>query len=211
MASSFPSQIPAIVFLLQQLKPKSILDIGKGFGKYGFLIHEYVGIDNQKKIDPSLTLAEQSNIKVDAVEVDADLMLPHLDQIYSKVYFGDIFELYKNLPEYEMILMIDVIEHLDKEKSIEMLRYFLTRNSKILIATPLTFFQQEIYESSFEHHVSLWKAKDFKKLGCLEYQHSQGGAIYFLSNKKEKIRGFGNSVIKKARRLARLLKDEINI
>ena len=142
MASSFSIQIPAIVYLLQQLKPASVLDIGKGFGKYGFLIHEYVGIDNTKKINPGLSMSMQSSVKVDAVEADEDLMLPHLDQIYSKVYFGDVFKIYKELPRYEVILMVDVIEHLDKENSLSMLKYFLSKNSTVLISTPLLFFEQ---------------------------------------------------------------------
>ena len=50
MASSFVSQIPVIVNLVSKLKPRKIIDIGKGFGKYGFLIHEYAGIDNQKRM-----------------------------------------------------------------------------------------------------------------------------------------------------------------
>ena len=78
MGSSFIDQTPAIIHLLQKLQPKSVLDIGKGFGKYGFLLHEYLGIDNTKKIDPAKSIKEQSGIVVDAVEIDPDLMLPHL-------------------------------------------------------------------------------------------------------------------------------------
>lgn len=211
MASSFYAQIPAIVYLMQQLKPASALDIGKGFGKYGFLIHEYVGIDNREKINPALTLSDLSKVKVDCIEADADLMLPHLSQIYSQVYFGDVFKIYRELPEYELILMIDVIEHLDKKAALEMLRYFLKKTSAILIATPLNFFEQELYQSKFEHHVSHWQLKDFKNLGRVEYQFYDGGGVYLLSEKKIKIRGFGNSLIKKARRIAKVLRNEIHL
>lgn len=210
MASSFSIQIPAIVHLLQQLKPRSVLDIGKGFGKYGFLIHEYVGIDNRKKVNSELSLTDQSNITVDGIEADKDLMLPHLNQIYSQIYFGDVFEIYLGLPVYELILMVDVIEHLDKEKSLPMLKYFLAKNSIILIATPLSFFEQNLYQSEFENHISHWSLKDFRNLGFVEYQYFDGGGIYLLSNKKIEIRGFGNSLIKKARRIARALRNEIN-
>ena len=209
MASSFPNQIPSIIFLLQKLKPSTVLDIGKGFGKYGFLIHEYVGIDNQKRINSKLSLAEQSNIKIDAIEVDEDLILPHLNQIYSNIFFGDVFEVYENLSQYELILMIDVIEHLDKKKALAMLNHFLAKGSKIIIATPLSYFQQELYESEYEHHISHWVVNDFKKLGYVQYQKFESGAIYLLSNQELKIRGFGNSLIKKARRIARLLRNEI--
>jgi hypothetical protein len=210
MASSFSIQIPAIIHLLQKLKPESVLDIGKGFGKYGFLIHEYVGINNSKKIDPGLSMSVQSSIKIDAVEVDEDLMLPHLDQIYSKVYFGDVFKIYKELPGYELILMVDVIEHLDKENSISLLKYFLSKNSTVLISTPLLFFEQHLYQSEFENHISHWTLNDFKSLGFVDYQFFDGGCIYLLSNKKIEIRGFGHSFIKKIRRIARAFRNEIS-
>ena len=90
MASSFPAQIPGIIHIIRKLNPASVLDIGKGFGKYGFLIHEYAGIDNKKRIDGSLTLKELSSINIDVVEADEDLMLPYLKDIYSNIYFGDV-------------------------------------------------------------------------------------------------------------------------
>jgi len=209
MASSFSNQIPAIIHLVQKLTPKSVLDIGKGFGKYGFLIHEYVGINNQQRIDPKLSMGEQSQIKIDAVEVDADLLLPHLHQFYRTVFVGDVFKLEEKFANYDLILMIDVIEHLDKEQAIELLKKFLLKKATILIATPLQFFQQDLYESEFEHHISHWKLDDFKKLGNVEYQYFDAGAVYLLSNKKTDIRGFGNSFIKKLRRIARSIKNEI--
>ena len=209
MASSFSSQIPAILHVLLKLSPKSILDIGKGFGKYGFLIHEYIGIDDQKRLNPELTMSQQSRVKIDAIEVDKDLLLPHLSQFYNEVFAEDVFKIYKSLPQYDLILMIDVIEHLDKGKAIAMLEYFLSKNSILLIATPISFFKQELYQSEFEHHISHWKTNDFKKLGYTDFQYFDGGAIYLLSKEKIEIRGFGNSAIKKLRRIARAVRNEI--
>ena len=209
MASSFIDQTPVIIYLLQKLKPKKILDIGKGMGKYGFLLHEYLGIDNTKKIDPSKTLKELSNIVVDAVEVDEDLMLPHLSQIYNKVYFGDILKIRDDLPQYDLILMIDIIEHINKEEAILALKSFLQKGSDIIIATPINFFKQDLYESEFEHHVSHWTIKDLNKLGFVEVQYLNGGAVYLLTNKKIVIRGFGNSFIKKLRRVGRSIMNEL--
>lgn len=208
MASSFLNQVPAIIHLAQKLHPKTILDIGKGFGKYGFLIHEYSGIDNTKRIDPSKSLREQSNVMIDAVEVDADLMLPHLEHLYQKIYFEDILTLYKKLPVYDLILMVDIIEHINKEGTMHLLKHFLAQGSKIIIATPINFFEQELYQSEFEHHVSHWTKNDFKNLGHLNVQYFDAGAVYLLSNEKLDIRGFGNSWIKKIRRIARAVKNE---
>lgn len=209
MASSFINQVPTIIHLVQKLKPRSILDIGKGFGKYGFLIHEYAGIDNTKKLEPSKSLKELSKIKIDAVEVDADLMLPHLGQIYNEIYFEDILTLYPNLPTYDLVLMIDIIEHINKEAALQLLQNFLSKGSKIIVATPKHFFEQDLFQSKFEHHVSHWTKKDFDKLGFLQLQYFDAGAVYLLSNDRLNIRGFGNGIIKKLRRIARAVKNEM--
>ena len=209
MASSFSSQIPSIVHLFLNLSPKSVLDIGKGFVKYVFLILEYIGIDDQKRFNPELTMAQQSKVHIYAIEVDKDLLLPHLSQVYNEVFADNVFEIYKILPQYDLILMIDVIEHLDKENAIAMLKYFLSKNSIILIATPVSFFKQELYQSEFEHHISHWKPGDFKKIGYVDLQYLDGGAIYLLSKEKMDVRGFGNSMVKKLRRIARAVRNEI--
>jgi SAM-dependent methyltransferase len=209
MASSFASQIPAITHLVGSLKPKTVLDIGKGFGKYGFLIHEYAGIDNQTKLDPSKTMAEQSQVRVEAVEVDADLMLPHLSQLYARVHFGDVLKLYPELPKYDLILMIDIIEHINKEQTLPMLRHFLEQGSNVIVSTPVDFFEQHLYESVFENHVSHWTIKDFRPLGFTDVQYFDSGAVYLLSPGKLDIRGFGSGLLKKIRRIGRLLKNEL--
>lgn len=208
MASSFINQIPVIIHLVQKLNPLTLLDIGKGFGKYGFLVHEYVGINNTKKIDPAKMLKEQSKLLIDAVEVDPDLMMPHLQQLYNKVYFGDILEMYKELPAYDTVLMIDIIEHIDKKGALLLLKQLLQQGTDIIIATPIKYFEQELYESKYEHHISHWSEKDFKQLGFLDVQYFDAGAVYLLSNKQHNIRGFGNSFIKKIRRIARAVKNE---
>ncbi len=209
MASSFASQIPSLIWLLQKIKPSRVLDIGKGFGKYGFLIHEYVGIDNTRKIDPSKSMKEQSRILVDAVEVDPDLMLPHLNQFYNQIYFGDVLEIYQKLPVYELILMLDIIEHIDKERALKMLEHFLSKDSIIIISTPVAFFKQILYESEFENHVSHWTIKDFRNIGYTDVQYIDAAAVYLLSKTPMDIVGYGNGWIKKFKRLGRTFKNEM--
>jgi 2-polyprenyl-3-methyl-5-hydroxy-6-metoxy-1,4-benzoquinol methylase len=208
MASSFASQIPAIVHLITKLNPKTVLDIGKGFGKYAFLIHEYVGINNKNKIDPTRKMKQQSNIQIDAVEVDPDLMLPHLSEVYTNIYFGDVNQLYKELPKYDVVLMIDIIEHIEKEGAVVLLKHLIGQGSKIIVSTPITFFEQQLYESSYEDHISHWTIKDFKNIGFIDVQYVDSSAIYLISPEKEDIIGFGNSMLKKVKRIARAIKNE---
>lgn len=211
MASSFIDQIPSIIHLVQRLKPSTILDVGKGFGKYGFLIHEYVGISTQKKINPSQSLKFQSSVAIDAVEVDTDLLLPHLDHLYNKVYFGDILDIYRDLPTYQLILMVDIIEHIDKGKALKMLKFYLEQGCRIIVATPINYFQQHLYDSKFEEHVSHWSAKDFEQVGFVSKQFFTAGAVYLLSEEPLDVRGFGDGLMKKLRRIGRAIRNELSI
>jgi ubiquinone/menaquinone biosynthesis C-methylase UbiE len=42
MPTSYLNNIPDIITAIKSQNPKSILDVGCGFGKYGFLIREYL-------------------------------------------------------------------------------------------------------------------------------------------------------------------------
>ena len=79
----------------------------------------------------------------------------------------------------------------------------------MIVATPIHFFQQELYASKFEHHVSHWTNRDFEEIGYLNFQNLDAGAVYLITGKKINIRGFGNSWIKKVRRIARAIKNEL--
>jgi SAM-dependent methyltransferase len=210
MASSFAEQIPLILYLIQKCGPKSVLDIGKGFGKYGFLTHEYAGIDHTHRPDPSSTLAAQSRIAVDAVDCNTDYLWPHIEQIYRKTYVGRIEELYPALPQYDLVLMCDVIEHIEKAPALAVVQHFLNAGSKVLISTPKEFFQQDLYGSAAEHHVSYWTKADFRADGnYVDYQTVGPGRVFLLARQPINIRGFGQGVLKSCRRLARALVNEI--
>lgn len=210
MASSFSAQIPVIINVIQQLRPATVLDVGKGFGKYGFLIHEYVGIDSSRRPDPSKTLSEQSAIAIDAVECNPDYMWPHIRQLYRQTYIGRIEELHSTLPRYDLVLMCDVIEHLDKAAGLKVVQHFIVSGSAVLISSPTDYFNQELFGSADEHHLSHWTAADFRlPTGYCEYQTADAGRVYLVSPHPLDVRGFGNGLLKRARRIARVLRDEL--
>lgn len=205
MASSFASQIPTIVHLITQLRPATMLDVGKGFGKYGFLAHEYWGILRTRRTDSSRTLAEQSNLIIDAVECNRDYLWPHLEHIYRTVYEGRIEDLVLSLPNYDLVIMCDVIEHLAKETGKEVVKTILARSSEMIVSTPRKFFPQgELYKSPDERHISEWRPKDFKSFGVwVDWQNIDAGSVYLLCHKPHKIRGFGHDPLTRVRRVAR--------
>jgi hypothetical protein len=186
-----------------------VLDIGKGFGKYGFLLHEYVGLDSKMAPKPELPLKDQSSVVIDCVDVNPDYCFPHIKQFYTSVWTEDILESFEARKGYDLVLMSDVIEHLPYEKAFPVLQHFLGDGAILVVSTPNVFFDQDLYESPAEHHVSFWRKSDFKKLGCfVDSQRVGPGTVHLLSRKRIDIRGFGGAWIKKVRRIARCLLDE---
>lgn len=211
MASSFASQIPHIINIVCWLKPAKILDIGKGFGKYGFLLHEYAGVNTQARVDPAKMLKEQSQIDIDCVEIDDDLLLPHLTHFYNNIFKGSIIEVLEDLPAYDLVIMIDIIEHLTKDEGKKVVEHFLRSNTTVLIATPLEFFEQHLFESIYEEHKSHWSKEDFRQFNAqLTYMNSDGaGGLYLLSTNKIEIPGFGRSLANRCKRIVRAIRNEL--
>jgi len=143
MPTSEHWQIPHVLDVLASERPDTLLDVGAGYGKYGCLAREYA-----------------SPTRVDGV----DAVSPRFPA-YDHFYLGDLRELGRLLPpdapRYDLALLIDVIEHLDKEEGHRVLAELLERARRVLIATPWGFRPQEVTGSPYETHRSGWLPWDF--------------------------------------------------
>lgn len=145
MGTSEHWQIPHVVNILLQLRPKSILDLGSGYGKFGVLSREYLSVERLDGID-----AEK----------------PRYD-VYDHFYMGDLRHLDTLLPagtpRYELALLIEVIEHLEKPDAIELLGRIGTKARRLLVTTPFGFRHQEFAGDPFATHRSRWFPWDFER------------------------------------------------
>lgn len=143
MPTSEHWQIPHIVDVLQRERPRTVLDVGAGWGKYGLLAREYA----------------------DAERVDAlDVIRPRYP-VYDQVHIGDALDLDRVLPaepaRYDLALLIDVIEHLEKADGWRLLEALTRRARRVLVATPWGFRRQEIAGLPYETHRSGWYPWEF--------------------------------------------------
>lgn len=208
MASSWYAQIPTILTVFRELQPRSVLDVGKGMGKYGFLIHEYFGLNDTERPDPARTVISQSRIPVDAVESEHAFLWPHIEHFYRKVYVGRVETLLDSLPSYHLVLMCDVIEHLEKEAGLKTVRHFLASGAMVVISSPIDYFRQENWGSVDEAHVSHWTPNDFRFCFC-QWQRVGSSMIYVVSNWKLHFKTFGRGPIRRLKRIAHAFQDEL--
>src|SRR3972149_759069 len=87
MPSSRPELIPFVINLVMQLQPRSILEIGTGFGEYGFLFREYLDIWGAAA-DPARLSRENWQVRIDGIECFAPYISDLQRRIYNRIIIG---------------------------------------------------------------------------------------------------------------------------
>ena len=189
MPSSQYYHISKIMEIIIALKPNSVLDVGSGYGKYGVLCREYLDLWNGEQ-------KYEFNKRIDGVEVFNDYITPLHEYIYNNLYNKDIGELHHNLVfEYDLVLLIDVIEHFKKDKGLELLNGLLNKNKGLLISTPLNPSPQEdAFGNIFETHRSVWSIRDLQELGECYTIKDRVSLICYVTKTKETIKDLKNNI-----------------
>lgn len=156
MPTSFHSHLAKMVDWIFVIQPRTVLDVGVGHGKWGFLAREYTDIffNRYERKDWLVT--------IDGVEAFPQYETPTYHYAYNKVYFGNIIDVLPTLPDYDLVIVGDVIEHFPKEQGQALLQALRKKAAFILLSSPTRFFQQEILGNDFETHHSLWSWRDFQ-------------------------------------------------
>ncbi len=126
--------------------PLSVLDVGPGWGKYERLLREYAS--------PDLYMA--------AVEAWAPYVERHdLAARYDFLIVGDVLDQPAEvLARFDLVLMVDVIEHLPKGPALDLLDRI---PGWVVICTPRDFFTQHP-DPPTEAHVSHWALAEFEAM-----------------------------------------------
>jgi len=162
MPSSRPNTIPTVIHLVRQVKPRSILDVGVGFGKWGHLFREYTDI-LEAELDPARYRRENWQLRIEGIEAHAAYLTPMHHFLYDQIHVGDASVLMKRMTNYDLIFLGDIIEHFDKPAGMELLQNALERaNKAVIVSTPKYETAQEgLCGNELERHRSLWSAEDF--------------------------------------------------
>lgn len=143
-----------------------ILDVGCGFGKWGFLIRDtfevMIGQNFNKK---------DWKIKITGVEPFNKCITNIQIELYHEIIQKDIFEALPKLGKFDLIILGDIIEHFEKEKAYQLLRELFNHTENIIISTPLGLLPQGAWAGNErEIHRSGWELKDFERFHVVEYE-----------------------------------------
>jgi hypothetical protein len=157
MPTSHSGQINTIVEIITEINPSSILDIGVGYGKYGFLSREYLDISNNK---------DQYNSRrviIHGIEGFPEYITDLQRMIYDDIFIGDALQVVDKLEkQYDLILLMDVFEHFSYDDGLALLKKLTAKGKYVLISTPKLMSEQGAeFGNVYETHRFEWKKRHF--------------------------------------------------
>jgi len=177
MPTSNPDFVTMVCQSIMNINPLSVLDVGIGFGKYGFLAREYTDVCRERYF--------QWQTRIDGIEIFEPYVLEIQRKIYDNIYIADAIEVLSGryppittnkdvaldpnmvpLSKYDLVIASDILEHYDKEKGYECLELIKKRSMHAIIICPMfPSNQQPIYGNEFERHKSKWELEELQKFG----------------------------------------------
>ena len=158
MPCSRPSALAHICNRIIEKNPMSVLDVGIGFGKFGFLAREYT--------DVRLGRYFHWQTRIDGIEIFEKYITPLQQQIYDNIYIGNAIDILPGLGNYDMIICSDMLEHVNEKDGVFLLDAMGKKSGFAMIITPIRVLQQEaLYNNEHEQHISVWTREILNKWG----------------------------------------------
>lgn len=162
MPTSDPSCMTEVCKTIIKLRPKTALDLGSGFGKYGVLLREYMDVWFGRPFPRTW------EARIDAVELWRPYITPLYEAVYDNIFVEDIRDFVSKPPEgalpvYDLCYFGDVIEHFPKEEGLDILRRIPAKH--VLLQTPnfdTNPNRPALYGNEAELHLSRFYASDFE-------------------------------------------------
>ena len=150
MPTSDPLLLTPVVKEILALQPLSVLDIGIGNGKWGVLTREYTDIWVRRA---------HNVVRIDGIEIFEKYRNPNWDN-YNHIYIGHVSAILPKLESYDLIIFLEVLEHIEKIEALELLDVCRSK-CKTLVFSYTNSAQGSAFGNINETHLSTWSEKDF--------------------------------------------------
>jgi hypothetical protein len=183
--SSSLKHVRLIVDTVLGLSPRSVVDLGMGTGKYGFLLRE------QHDLAQVHWGEEPWRLRLVGVEGYAAYVTDLQRAVYDEVHVADARDVLAGTEDrFDVALALDVLEHFTPDDGERFLEAALGRAQHVVVLTPRGYYHQEGHENTLERHLSWWPEPALrgtaKRLGVqLATTHSMDGTIAVLSHGRE--------------------------
>lgn len=159
MPSSQYLHVSDVLQLVHHNRPKSILDVGCGYGRWGMLFREILDVLHER-YDQDKWITQ-----IDGVEVFTDYIKPYHHYFYDHIFVTDIRDHIVKMENYDLIIAGDVIEHFPMDVGQGIIQSLKKKTSMLIVAVPLGNWPQgEVLGNVYETHQSTWTHHHIKEL-----------------------------------------------
>lgn len=169
MPSSTWVHLSDVLTSILTVQPTSVLDVGVGFGKWGYLCREYLDI-GKRRLKPT-----DWKTTIDGIEPFEEYLQPHQNWLYDDLFVGTVQEWIEankaseKVQQYDLVIFGDILEHLPRHVALSVLEFFQAYVARklIVVGIPLgpNWKQGEVCGNELETHVSAWEVDDLKLFG----------------------------------------------
>jgi SAM-dependent methyltransferase len=173
MPTSHSSQLNEIVQIADLLAPRSVLDVGLGNGKYGYLLREYLGVNRGLGRDEMV---------IDGIEGVSHYLNDVHRAIYNRIFLLDLTT--DALPadvHYDLSIIIDVIEHFERDVGMGILDRVVAMSKVVLVTTPWDIGDPNLrHDHPFEDHKYQWRKSDFARYPAHQFVFNRDSLMVLI-------------------------------
>lgn len=157
-----------------KLKPKRVLDIGIGFGKWGSLVREYTDVWDWRFYQSEWT------VWIEGIEPHIAYRSPNWF-MYNHIHSCKVQDVLYSLSRYDLVMFLEVLEHIEKKEGLSVLKDIMSHTNNLIVSF-CNNDQHDVRDNKLEDHISKWNTSDFDHLGHVEVLHTMvDGAVIHIT------------------------------
>ncbi|MBI5815070.1 MAG: tetratricopeptide repeat protein [Nitrospinae bacterium] len=158
MATSSIGHVRQVMYHVIVNGPKSVLDVGIGFGRWGFLCREMLDVF------PGRVKKQEWKTRIEGIEVYEPYLQDHQRFIYDKIHIGNARDVIATLGHYDIVIIGDMLEHLSKDDAWALFHGAMERaDMGLVLNLPIgkEWLRATGGENKWEDHLSWWTLDEF--------------------------------------------------
>ena len=152
MPTCDPRLLSPVMQKIVVIQPKRVLELGIGMGKWGVLLREYTDVWWGR-----MRGSEQSTV-IDGIEIFEGYRNPLWD-VYDSIKIGNVLDLLPWMPDYDIILCLELLEHLPKAVGISFIQLVLKKCNWLFLSYTNSH-QGAAWGNEHEKHISTWAPEE---------------------------------------------------
>jgi cyclopropane fatty-acyl-phospholipid synthase-like methyltransferase len=174
MPTGFPDSLTPVARFIEWLQPGTVLDVGVGGGRMGFLAKEYGHV-------PWHPRGRGEQVTIHGIEGYEPYIGDLQRAIYDVLMVGEANQMLQKLASderrYDLVIASDVLEHFTSRDAESFIDRCIAVGEVIVVVTPGQFFEQVSDENPLETHRSFWPESTLKQLGATLVLHRETSTV----------------------------------